>query len=130
MLHSGERGSDSWRLWLRSWRWGCLGGARGQGWYKLSAELQTYLPSSKHQHRLSQRAAAATTTTSRDFNELDAFLQPTYLPPASPPANLCRSLPLLLPPWLLPGSGEREREELFIVCLLKMKGFYILMSTK
>lgn len=44
-----------------------------------------------------------------------------------PPASLCRSPPSPLPSWLLPGRG---REELFIVCLLKMKGFYILMSTK
>lgn len=44
-----------------------------------------------------------------------------------PPTSLCRSPPSPLPSWLLPGRG---REELFIVCLLKMKGFYILMSTK
>lgn len=100
----------------------------GRGGCELPAPLQTCLPSSQHRHRLSQRAAAATATASRDFNELAAVLQPTYLPPAAPP-SLCQSLPSPLPSWLLQAAG-RGREELFIVCLLKMKGFYILMSTK
>lgn len=99
----------------------------GRGGYELSARLQTCLPSSKHRHRLSQQAAAA--TASRDFNELAAVLQPTYLPPAASPLPL----PVSSPPCSHPGGSQaagRGREELFIVCLLKMKGFYILMSTK
>lgn len=113
-LRSCERGSDSWQL--RSRRWGSLGGARGWGWYEVSAELQTCLPSSKHRRRLSQRAAAAAATASRGFNESDAFLQPTYLPPASPPRHLCRSLPLPAPILAAPRQwGERARGIIYCV---------------
>lgn len=52
-------------------------------------------------------------------NSLICLLQPPPPSAGSPPSPL--------PSWLLPGRG---REELFIVCLLKMRGFYILMSTK
>lgn len=92
------------------------------GW-EIPALLPTCLLSSKHAHGLSQQAAV--TAASRDFNELADFLQSTYLSPAAPPPPSASLLPL--PSWLLPGKG---REELFIVCLLKMKGFYILMSAK
>lgn len=86
----------------------------------------SYLLGSEHGRRLSQQAAAA----SREFNELAAVLPTIYLPPAAPPSP---SLPVPSPPRSHPGcseAAERGREELFIVCLLKMKGFYILMSTK
>lgn len=118
----------------RRWvRWGVSeergGLLLGRGRYELPARRQTCLPSSKHRHRLSQRAAATTAAASRDFNELATILQPTYLPPAAAPTPQ----PVSFPPRSHPGcsqAAERGREELFIVCLLKMKGFYILMSTK
>lgn len=85
-----------------------------QGGCKLPTQRWTCLLSSKHRHHLSQWAAAATPTASRDFNQLTTALQATYLPLAAPllPASL---FPSLLPSWLFPGSRERGRGIIYCV---------------
>lgn len=79
------------------------------GW-EMPAQLPTCLLNSKHTHGLSQQAAV--TTASRDFNELPAFLQSTYLPPAAP----CLSLPVSsLPTPIVAAPRQRERGIIYCV---------------
>lgn len=98
-----------------SWRWWLPPGSRvvccsSRMGGRLPAQLPACLLSSKHTHGLSQQAAA--TAASRDFNELAAFLQSTYLPPAAP------CLPLLvssLPAPILAAPRQRERGIIYCV---------------
>lgn len=68
-------------------------------------------------------------TTSSHSHPLPLFLPLASLPAPTPRPALPLQLPLL-PAFILAAQRQRGREELFIVLLFKMKGFYILMSTK
>lgn len=79
------------------------------GW-EMPAQLPACLLSSKHTHGLSQQAAA--TADSRDLNELAAFLQSPYLPPAAPRLPLPVSS---LPAPVLDAPRQRERGIIYCV---------------